>query len=71
MCQINKKQADKLTEDIRELCTEKEDAKNNENKWSLWRVISSSKLRIGLLLVCFMQAGQQTSGINAVQYTLF
>jgi hypothetical protein len=35
-------------------------------RWGMARVLRDSRLRLPLLLVCSMQAGQQTSGINAV-----
>ncbi|XP_032686187.1 solute carrier family 2, facilitated glucose transporter member 3-like isoform X2 [Odontomachus brunneus] len=39
-----------------------------ENTWSIKRVLSDPTLRLPLFLVCFMQFGQQLSGINAVFY---
>lgn len=37
-------------------------------QWSIIRLIKSKSLRLPLLLVCAMQAGQQLSGINAVSF---
>lgn len=67
MCRINKKQPDELTNEILELRAESEDTNNTGEKWGLLQVVRSSEMRIILLLVCFLQAGQQTSGINAVK----
>ncbi|CAK1581515.1 unnamed protein product [Parnassius mnemosyne] len=36
--------------------------------WSMARLLASRRLRLPLLLLCAAQAGQQTSGINAVFY---
>ncbi|CAG5051163.1 unnamed protein product [Parnassius apollo] len=36
--------------------------------WSMRRLLASHRLRLPLLLLCAAQAGQQTSGINAVFY---
>ncbi|PZC84700.1 hypothetical protein B5X24_HaOG204248 [Helicoverpa armigera] len=41
---------------------------NGEQEWSMIRVLTDKRLRLPLLLACTMQAGQQTSGINAVFY---
>lgn len=43
-------------------------ASENNEAWSIWRVIKSSDLRLPLVLVCLMQGGQQMSGINSVFY---
>lgn len=43
-------------------------ALSGDTAWSMSRVLSEQKLRLPLLLTCAMQAGQQTSGINAVFY---
>jgi len=36
--------------------------------WTAGKVLCSSELRLPLMLVCALQAGQQFSGINAVSY---
>ncbi|KAL0894233.1 hypothetical protein ABMA27_014245 [Loxostege sticticalis] len=41
---------------------------SGEQHWSMIRVLKDPRLRLPLLLTCTMQAGQQTSGINAVFY---
>ncbi|GBP68758.1 Solute carrier family 2, facilitated glucose transporter member 3 [Eumeta japonica] len=41
---------------------------NGEGRWGLLRAVRDPTLRMPLLLTCSMQAGQQTSGINAVFY---
>lgn len=53
----------------------REEVQNNElaavsgdNKWTMIRVLKDKRLLLPLLLACSMQAGQQTSGINAVFY---
>lgn len=44
------------------------EASSGGDTWSMARVLSDPALRLPLLLACSMQAGQQTSGINAVFY---
>ncbi|CAB3221412.1 unnamed protein product [Arctia plantaginis] len=41
---------------------------SGDTNWSMMKVLLDKRLRLPLLLVCSMQAGQQTSGINAVFY---
>lgn len=56
-----------LVHEIQELKLEKHGAEMCENNsWPLLRVIKDKSLRLPLLLVCCLQAGQQFSGINAV-----
>ncbi|XP_072943666.1 solute carrier family 2, facilitated glucose transporter member 1-like isoform X2 [Epargyreus clarus] len=58
-----------LTEDIEFLREESRAAAASSGEiWSMWRVVRDRRLTLPLLLVCSMQAGQQTSGINAVFY---
>ncbi|XP_037295618.1 solute carrier family 2, facilitated glucose transporter member 1 isoform X3 [Manduca sexta] len=58
-----------LTEDIDMLREEVQAAEAlSDQQWSMWRVVTDPRLRLPLLLACSMQAGQQTSGINAVFY---
>ncbi|XP_068629467.1 solute carrier family 2, facilitated glucose transporter member 1-like isoform X2 [Battus philenor] len=61
-----------LTEDLELLREERRAAdvaaSSGESKWSMARVAADPRLRLILLLVCSTQAGQQTSGINAVFY---
>ncbi|XP_014480804.1 PREDICTED: solute carrier family 2, facilitated glucose transporter member 3-like isoform X2 [Dinoponera quadriceps] len=42
--------------------------RSTSESWSIKRVLSEPTLRLPLFLVCFMQFGQQLSGINAVFY---
>ena len=42
------------------------EARNTGETWTMWKVLRDPRLRLPLLLTCSMQAGQQTSGINAV-----
>ncbi|KAJ0180758.1 hypothetical protein K1T71_004162 [Dendrolimus kikuchii] len=53
---------------LREEVLAGEAASQSGEKWTMGRVIMDPKLRLPLLLACSMQAGQQTSGINAVFY---
>ncbi|XP_060800342.1 solute carrier family 2, facilitated glucose transporter member 1 [Amyelois transitella] len=58
-----------LAEDIELLREEtRASASLTGERWSMARVLREPSLRLPLLLVCTMQAGQQTSGINAVFY---
>ncbi|XP_050345387.1 solute carrier family 2, facilitated glucose transporter member 1-like isoform X2 [Nymphalis io] len=58
-----------LTEDLELLREEVQaEASSSGERWGMWRVLREPKLRLPLLLTCTMQAGQQTSGINAVFY---
>ncbi|KAJ8722423.1 hypothetical protein PYW07_003603 [Mythimna separata] len=60
-----------LTDDIELLREEvrcSEAASVNGESWNMVRVLRDRRLRLPLLLTCSMQAGQQTSGINAVFY---
>ncbi|XP_013145954.1 PREDICTED: solute carrier family 2, facilitated glucose transporter member 3-like [Papilio polytes] len=43
-------------------------ASSGQRAWSMARVARDPRLRLPLLLACATQAGQQTSGINAVFY---
>ncbi|XP_059045213.1 solute carrier family 2, facilitated glucose transporter member 1-like [Achroia grisella] len=43
-------------------------AAGDGDRWSMLRLATDQRLRLPLLLACSMQAGQQTSGINAVFY---
>ncbi|KAM3961290.1 solute carrier family 2, facilitated glucose transporter member 1 isoform 1-T2 [Aphomia sociella] len=59
-----------LTEELEHLREESqaEEAAGASERWSMARVLREPRLRLPLLLACSMQAGQQTSGINAVFY---
>ncbi|CAH2232980.1 jg8297 [Pararge aegeria aegeria] len=57
-----------LTEDLELLKEESRNEGSSGENWSMLRVLKEPKLRLPLLLTCSMQAGQQTSGINAVFY---
>lgn len=58
-----------LDDEILELKLEEEqESEENKDSWNILRVIKSKELLLPLLLVCFCQAGQQFSGINAVFY---
>ncbi|KAI5641714.1 sugar transporter domain-containing protein [Phthorimaea operculella] len=61
-----------LQEDIELLRSEAQVAEtaslSGETQWTMLKVLCDKRLRLPLLLVCSMQAGQQTSGINAVFY---
>ncbi|KAJ2953001.1 hypothetical protein O0L34_g7381 [Tuta absoluta] len=61
-----------LVEDIELLRSEARGAEtaslSGDTQWSMLKVLRDKRLRLPLLLVCSMQAGQQTSGINAVFY---
>lgn len=39
-----------------------------EEKWGIIKVLKDRTLMLPLLLVCSLQAGQQFSGINAVNF---
>lgn len=59
-----------LTEDMELLKEERRAASSSDQEhWGMLRVLRDPRLRLPLLLVCSMQAGQQTSGINAVRFT--
>lgn len=45
-------------------------ARAGQQAWPVGRLVREPRLRLPLLLTCAMQAGQQTSGINAVSSTL-
>ncbi|XP_053625183.1 solute carrier family 2, facilitated glucose transporter member 1-like isoform X2 [Plodia interpunctella] len=57
-----------LSDDMELLREESRAAASAGEKWSMARVLRDPTLRLPLVLVCAMQAGQQTSGINAVFY---
>ncbi|KAI8434596.1 hypothetical protein MSG28_003134 [Choristoneura fumiferana] len=61
-----------LTEDLEllreEVLAVETAALSGAQRWSMLRVLRDPRLRLLLLLTCTMQAGQQTSGINAVFY---
>lgn len=42
--------------------------RSSADSWTIGRILKDSTVRLPLLLVCFIQAGQQLSGINAVFY---
>ncbi|XP_041977617.1 solute carrier family 2, facilitated glucose transporter member 1-like isoform X2 [Aricia agestis] len=54
-----------LVEDVESL---KEEGRAGSGGWGMCRALRSPRLRLPLMLVCALQAGQQTSGINAVFY---
>ncbi|CAD0197016.1 unnamed protein product [Chrysodeixis includens] len=56
-----------LVEDM-EALREEERSGAGERAWRVLRLLREPALRLPLLLTCAMQAGQQTSGINAVFY---
>ncbi|XP_026747656.1 solute carrier family 2, facilitated glucose transporter member 1-like isoform X2 [Trichoplusia ni] len=56
------------TELLREELRAAEAARAGEAAWPLAGLLRDARLRLPLLLTCAMQAGQQTSGINAVFY---
>lgn len=53
-----------IDEELNQLESE---AKNQTKPRTMWSVIRDSKLTLPLIIVCFMQSGQQLSGINAVR----
>ncbi|RVE51232.1 hypothetical protein evm_004197 [Chilo suppressalis] len=57
-----------LAADVQLLREEARTPVGGDESWGLKRVAADTRLRRALLLVCAMQAGQQTSGINAVFY---
>ncbi|XP_013180702.1 PREDICTED: solute carrier family 2, facilitated glucose transporter member 3-like isoform X1 [Papilio xuthus] len=61
-----------LSEDVETMREERRAAEaaatSGERAWSMARLAADTRLRLPLLLVCSTQAGQQTSGINAVFY---
>lgn len=57
-----------LQHEIQELKLEEQDSDVGDDSWNLLRVLTDRSLRLPLLLVCCLQAGQQFSGINAVFY---
>ncbi|XP_077296953.1 solute carrier family 2, facilitated glucose transporter member 3-like isoform X2 [Arctopsyche grandis] len=67
LCRTRQKPAYEISSDISDLRGEVGE-NNSDDKWGLLQVVRSAELRLALLLVCLMQAGQQTSGINAVFY---
>lgn len=56
-----------LTEEVLDLQQAQRVAAQTDVRWNLATVLKDKQLRLPLLLVCFMQAGQQFSGINAVR----
>jgi hypothetical protein len=42
--------------------------KSTSSSWTIIRIFQEPTLRLPILLVCFLQLGQQLSGINAVFY---
>lgn len=70
LCRLRSATKDMLINDINILseelrCNECTEA-NKDNKWTMMSVLLDKRLRLPLLLVCSMQAGQQTSGISAI-----
>lgn len=59
-----------LSEDIEVLREEVRGSQSTSSAWSMLRVLRDPRLRLPLLLACTMQAGQQTSGINAVSFVI-
>ncbi|KAJ8966962.1 hypothetical protein NQ314_003184 [Rhamnusium bicolor] len=57
-----------LQDEIEELKIEEEDNQSAGASWNIGKVMTDRTLLLPLLLVCFLQAGQQLSGINAVFY---
>ncbi|KAJ8985311.1 hypothetical protein NQ317_007098 [Molorchus minor] len=67
--QLRNTNQEALQDEIDELKIEDEDNKKCKGKtWSIWKVMTDKTLLLPLLLVCFLQSGQQLSGINAVFY---
>ncbi|XP_047512510.1 solute carrier family 2, facilitated glucose transporter member 5-like isoform X1 [Pieris napi] len=56
-----------LTEELDEL-REEVRSNNDTDRYTMWAALKDRRLLLPLLLVCTSQAGQQTSGINAVFY---
>lgn len=72
LCQLRGTSKDMLINDLDILreevrCSERTTV-IGDNSWSMKRVLRDKRLRLPLLLVCAIQAGQQGSGINAVFY---
>ncbi|CAH2073208.1 unnamed protein product, partial [Iphiclides podalirius] len=63
-CSVLSEELEMLHEERRAAQT----AASADGGWGMARVAAEPRLRLPLLLVCSMQAGQQTSGINAVFY---
>ncbi|XP_052757468.1 solute carrier family 2, facilitated glucose transporter member 1-like isoform X2 [Galleria mellonella] len=57
-----------LTDEVDSLREESRVEVADDDHWSMLRLVMEPRLRLPLLLACSMQAGQQTSGINAVFY---
>ncbi|XP_025837362.1 solute carrier family 2, facilitated glucose transporter member 1 isoform X2 [Agrilus planipennis] len=57
-----------LTDEIQEMQLASQQTDDEDDVWNILRVLTDSSLLLPLLLVMFLQAGQQFSGINAVFY---
>lgn len=66
MSRITNKPPADLNDEIAILEGEADDDSEEGKKWGIIQLLKSPDLRLPLLLVCAMQMGQQTSGINAV-----
>ncbi|XP_050310401.1 solute carrier family 2, facilitated glucose transporter member 1-like isoform X1 [Anthonomus grandis grandis] len=59
---------DSLTEEIETLRIEEQENLRQGEGWDVKKVLKSPALRLPLLLVCALQAGQQLSGVNSIFY---
>nr|CAD7589078.1 unnamed protein product [Timema genevievae] len=60
--------ADKLHDELDDLCQVNKTDSEAKESWTIVSIARAPNLRLPLLLVCALQAGQQFSGINAVFY---
>nr|CAD7427871.1 unnamed protein product [Timema monikensis] len=59
---------DKLHDELDDLCQVNKTDSEAKESWTIASIARAPNLRLPLLLVCALQAGQQFSGINAVFY---
>nr|CAD7257983.1 unnamed protein product [Timema shepardi] len=59
---------DKLHDELDDLCQVNKTDSEAKESWTIASIARAQNLRLPLLLVCALQAGQQFSGINAVFY---
>lgn len=70
LSRIREMNEESLAHEIYEMKIEQQDSEaENQDSWSIGRVLTDKTLLLPLLLVCALQAGQQMSGINAVRPT--
>lgn len=68
LSRIHNVSVSELDQEIQELREEQQVRDSSKNDiWTIGRVLKDRKLLLPLMLVCFLQAGQQFSGINAVR----